>query len=194
MSTAAVEVPPDGEGLLRAWREMDVPAGWRAEIIFAASITVTPPPSPAHNYIADLVDEMLRPVLPAGAGVYQTLGVRIPSISRAYIPDMVVVPREALLTSEPEVGSEHVLLAVEITSKDNADHDRKAKRWGYAHGHVPLYLLIDRWARPNPSVTLFSEPEKGDYRRDVRVPFGEKIKLPEPFDLEVDTSDFPAGT
>lgn len=193
MSTAAVDVPDSGGRWLRAWREMDVPDGWRAELIDPGSITVTPPPSPPHNLIADLIDDVLRAVLPAGTGIYQTLGVRVDAIARAYIPDLVVVPRAALQTEEPEITTDEVLLVVEITSKDNADHDRKAKRWGYAHGHVPLYLLVDRWERPNPSVTLFSEPVNGDYTRDIRVPFGEAISLPAPFDVALDTSGFPPG-
>jgi Uma2 family endonuclease len=193
MGTAAVDVPGNGERWLRAWREIDLPTGWRAEVIFNGSITVTPPPSPPHNLIADLIDDVLRSGRPSDTGILQTLGVRIDAIGKGYIPDLVVVPRAALVTDEPEISAEHVLLAVEITSKDNADHDRKAKRWGYAHGHVPLYLLVDRWERPNPTVTLFADPENGDYAESVRVPFGKSIRLPAPFDVEIDTSQFPPG-
>lgn len=193
MSTATVDVPDGGERWLRAWREMDVPEGWHAEVIYPGSITVTPPPSPAHNLIAGRVHQALVQVLPAGAGVYQTLGVRVEALDRAYIPDLVVVGEAALREAASEISAEDVLLAAEITSRDNADHDRKAKRWGYAHGQVPLYLLIDPWAKPEPTATVFSEPAQGDYRRRLQVPFGECLPISAPFELELDTSAFPPG-
>ncbi|HEY3506888.1 MAG TPA: hypothetical protein VGN37_29370 [Actinocatenispora sp.] len=45
MSTAAVEDLPMPKDSLDVWRELDVPAGWRAEIVDDGGIiTVTPPP------------------------------------------------------------------------------------------------------------------------------------------------------
>jgi len=193
MSTAAVDVPDNGERWLRAWRELDVPEGWRAEVIFSGSITLTPPPSLPHNKIARRISTALDQTLPSGLGVYQTVGIRLDAIAKVYIPDLVVLPEDLMDEEVSEISAEHALLVAEITSKDNADHDRKAKRWGYAHGPVPVYLLVDRWERPNPTVTLFSNPENGDYAESIRVPFGKSIHLPEPFDVEIDTSLFPPG-
>ena len=55
---------------------------------------------------------------------------------------------------------------------------------------VALYLLVDR-VGAHPAITLYAEPADGDYRRVVTVPFGESIHLPAPFDVELDTSQFP---
>lgn len=88
------------------------------------------------------------------------------------------------------IPAEHVLLTVEITSRSNADTDRKTKLWGYAHAGVPLYLLIDRSAEGEPTVVLRSEPAEGRYRHQISAPFGEKIALPEPFDLTLDSAEF----
>ena len=79
---------------------------------------------------------------------------------------------------------------MEITSRGNAETDRKTKRWSYAHAGVPQYLLIDRFDEDGPAVTLFSNPVDGHYQHVTRIPFGEKISLPAPFDLDLDTDGF----
>ncbi|MFI9028492.1 Uma2 family endonuclease [Streptomyces sp. NPDC053560] len=84
-------------------------------------------------------------------------------------------------------------LVMEVTSLSNASYDRINKAAAYAQAQVPLYLLIDRFAPPGPTVTLFGEPEGDVYRELQKVKFGESIRLPEPFDLTIDTSLFPYG-
>lgn len=39
-------------------------------------------------------------------------------------------------------------------------------------------------------MTLFSEPEDDDYHKVVWVPIGKPLELPEPFEFELDTSEF----
>ncbi|GAB2750226.1 hypothetical protein GCM10027072_53800 [Streptomyces bullii] len=79
-----------------------------------------------------------------------------------------------------------VAMVLEVTpTKPQAD--REAKRRCYARGGVPLHLLVDREAS---SITLFSDPEKDDYREHCTRPLGRPISLPEPFALDLDTDDF----
>ncbi len=54
-------------------------------------------------------------------------------------------------------------------------------------GGIPLCLLVDREAS---SVTLFSDPEKDEYRERCTRPFGKPITLPAPFAFDLDTADF----
>lgn len=91
----------------------------------------------------------------------------------------------------PWIDAAELLLVVEITSEDTADNDRIWKWQGYAAAGIPLYLLVDRWSRP-AATRLFSAPEPADrkYQQAVMVPFGASILLPEPFDIEVDSSEF----
>ncbi|HEX6076617.1 MAG TPA: Uma2 family endonuclease [Micromonosporaceae bacterium] len=187
--TAAVHPWWEWDGLLQTWRELDVPEGWRAEIT-GDGITMTPPPSAPHNRIAGSIDRALNRALPDDLGVYQTLGVAIPVVGRLYIPDICVVPVDAL-AKDTEVTGDQVLLAVEITSKRNARHDRKTKTWHYAHGPVPLHLLVDRYDEDGPAVTLYSQPQQGHYQHHTRIPFGESIDLPDPVSLTLDTTGFP---
>lgn len=78
------------------------------------------------------------------------------------------------------------LLAVEVTSKSNADTDRVTKRKRYAEYGAPLYLLVDR---QNRELTLFSEPGGLGYTKaDGPHPFGTPVTLPEPFGIVLDTT------
>jgi Uma2 family endonuclease len=118
--------------------------------------------------------------------------VSIPLRAKLFIPDLVIVPDAAFdsLSNNEPVPADRALLVVEITSFSNAATDRKTKRWSYAHAGVPLYLLIDRFDEDGPAVTLFSDPVDGHYQHLVRIPFGEKISLPEPFGIDLDTGGF----
>lgn len=191
MSTAPVLPRSTWEQMVDAWRELDVPEGWRAEIM-EEQIVMTPPPGTAHNLIADLLNKALVRAIPDDWGLYQTLGVSVSLRNALFIPDFVVIPRELLSRGDDSmpIPAESALLVVEITFKGNADRDRKNKLWGYAHAEVPLYLLIDRFAEGGPSVELFSGPANGVYQESHRVPFGEKITLPAPFEMVLNTGEF----
>ncbi|MGC0341181.1 hypothetical protein RKD20_006215 [Streptomyces sp. SLBN-8D4] len=79
-----------------------------------------------------------------------------------------------------------VAMVLEVTSP-KPQADREAKRRCYARGGIPLHLLVDR---DTDSVTLFSDPEKDDYREHWTRPFGKALTLPEPFAFELETADF----
>lgn len=81
-----------------------------------------------------------------------------------------------------------VLMTVEITSfdADTDRRDRQEKPRAYAGAGIPLFLLIDRDACV---VTVHSapDPEGGGYRDTHSVKFGEKLSLPDPVGIELDT-------
>ncbi len=54
-----------------------------------------------------------------------------------------------------------------------------------------LCLLVDRWAPRGPTATLYWEPKGEVYRVLSAVKFGDPLKLPDPFDVTIDTSEFP---
>ncbi|MFF9213663.1 MULTISPECIES: Uma2 family endonuclease [unclassified Streptomyces] len=179
------------DGLVRIWEETDAPEGCKVEII-EGIVTVAPPPSNDHNDIADLVQRSLYEVIPKSWGIYQTLATAVPSRDGLYIPDIAVAPREVLRAQKSHyIAAAAAELVVEITSKSNASNDRIKKAAGYAQAGVPLYLLIDHWAPGGPTITLYGEPH-GDVYRVLRAgKFGVTISLPKPFDLDLDTSEFP---
>ncbi|MFE7975250.1 Uma2 family endonuclease [Streptomyces shenzhenensis] len=194
MSALTVSQNPDQtwDDLVRYWEEMEWPEGSKVEII-EGIITVSPPPSNAHNDIADLVQRELYQVIPRHWGIYQTLGTAVPSCDGLYMPDLVVAPREVLRAEKRDyVPAAAAELIVEVTSRLHASNDRIGKAAGYAQAGVPLYLLIDSWAPGGPTVTLYGEPKDEVYRVLGAVKFGDPVTLPEPFGLRIDTGEFPA--
>ncbi|MEV7615800.1 Uma2 family endonuclease [Streptomyces sp. NPDC089799] len=199
MTAAMVEPGRESGGrtweyLLQSWRELDVPEGWRAEID-RGQIHLVPPPHRHHNGIAARVQRALYGVLPPHWEIYQTLGIHIAALDKLYMPDLVVVSSEVVEEVEAEVSdpvdAAEALLVVEITSKGNAEDDRKKKLWAHARAPVPVYLLIDRFDAHGPTATLFTEPQNGAYRHADRVAFGDELVLPKPFGLKLDTRHFP---
>lgn len=156
-------------------------------------ITVTPPPSNAHNFIAGKVQRPLYGVIPEDLGIYQRLAVTIPLRQSLCVPDLVVTAESALKTPGCFIPAGEAGLVVEITSPGTASQDRISKPAAYACAGVPLYLLIDSWAPGGPTVTLFSEPEGDVYRSHHAVKFGDPIELPAPFGITLETGSFPVG-
>ncbi|MFD8812201.1 Uma2 family endonuclease [Streptomyces sp. NPDC059627] len=193
MSVLTVSQDPDQnwDDLVRYWEEMEWPEGSKVEII-EGIITVSPAPAYRHNDIAERIQRRLYSVIPEDWGVYQTLSIAVPSCLGMFIPDIVVAPRQTDSDVDSHIPAGLVELVVEVTSKSNARHDRVSKPAAYATAGIPLYLLIDRWAPGGPTATLYGEPKGEVYRVLSAVKFGDPIKLPQPFDLTIDTAEFPA--
>jgi Putative restriction endonuclease len=92
-------------------------------------------------------------------------------------PDLAVVPNGL---SEPDASDLH--LVAEVVAAGTAAEDRHVKPLIYAQGQVPLYLLADA-----ETLTLFSDPRDGSYQSQITVAIGEKLTLPVPFCIELDT-------
>lgn len=181
---------PTWDDLLATWRELDVPEGCRPELTLEG-ITMTPAPGGMHNLIADRVHRALARCTPDELGIFQTQGVGIEDAQSIYIPDFCVAPRAAVSPGPDPVSADRVVLAVEITSPSNAENDRTKKLRAYARGKIPQYLLIDPHYENGPTTLLMSHPmSNGSYGTTVSVPFGEPVKLGEPFDIELDTAGF----
>ncbi|MFB7370045.1 Uma2 family endonuclease [Streptomyces sp. NPDC056222] len=194
MSALAVEPEPSvGEGwdeLVRIREETGTPEGCRVEII-RGIITVAPTPSWEHSDTVDEVQRLLYSVIPRDWGVYQSVSVTIPERLGLYVPDIAVIPKSAPRNASGHVAAGESRLVVEVTSRNNANHDRIHKLHGYATAGVPLYLLVDRWHSGKATATLYGEPKNSLYRVLASVEFGEDLHLPAPFDLVIDTGLFP---
>lgn len=180
--------------LWKAWENLEVPPGFRAEII-RGEIVLSPSPTRKHSQI---VAELIRQLAPLAAesGWYLTneIGIRIGHTEEALIPDLIVLPSEVLDEDEEaescDIASEELLLAVEVTSDSSARRDRKTKLWSYAYGMIPVYLLVDRHEGEG-TVTVYSEPDgNGNYVELQKTAFGKPVTLPDPIGFEIDTSRF----
>jgi Uma2 family endonuclease len=80
------------------------------------------------------------------------------------------------------------LLAVEVVSPSSRRDDYEVKRAACALSEIPLYLIVD----PRESMMmLFAGPSPRRYLRSVAVPIGDKLDLPEPFGIVLDTATMP---
>ncbi|MEU0464556.1 Uma2 family endonuclease [Amycolatopsis sp. NPDC006131] len=170
MSTAFARPETAWNRALDIWRELHVPEGWRPELT-AEGICMTPPPTGQHNLTASSVHDALASAELDGCGILQTLGVGIRATGSIYVPDLCVVPRDAVPDNSDPVPAEK-------------------KKWAYAHGGIPQYLLIDAYDEDGPAVSLFTEPVQGVSSRTVRVPFGQPVEVGDPFGIRLETTEF----
>ncbi|WP_460364138.1 Uma2 family endonuclease [Actinocorallia lasiicapitis] len=176
--------------------------GSRVEVI-GGEIVVSPAPKNAHRRIVQQLSDLFAQTrilrTDFGWGVDQGPNLDLVGFEEGFIPDLIVA-EQALLDGEMQTGNlclvaDEVELAVEVTSRSTARNDRPPvkdgppTKWtGYARAEIPYYLLIDcdpRLAR----VVLYSIPDgkAGVYLDRQEWVFGELVKLPEPFDLEIPT-------
>ncbi len=191
MTAMAHEPLSQADVLLEGFLALETPEGFRAELI-EGEIVVTPPPDGDHE---DCIGLIVTQVIRGSRTDMQfsgNKGLRLKSGGACpknhAIPDGTFAPTALRLYrgADPWMPCDGVAMVLEVTSsKPRAD--REAKRRCYARGGIPLYLLVDREAS---SITLFSDPEKDEYREHCTRPFGKPVALPEPFAFDLDTGDF----
>lgn len=159
-------------------------AGSRVQII--EGIIQPVPPTWDHERATRVIRRQIEDRVDELGCVEGSGDIDLPGSPNWYVPDIAVVPEELAQDDNIVVTPDLTLLAVEVTSKSNADTDRVTKRKRYAEYGAPLYLLVDR---QNRELTLFSEPgELGYTKADGPHPFGTPVTLPEPFGIVLDTT------
>jgi Uma2 family endonuclease len=120
--------------------------------------------------------------------VYQGRGLRVEKYREGRArPDAVIVPEEHFAGHGEWADPSGVLLVLEVTSydSDTDQRDRQEKPVAYGAAGIPFYLLIDRDAC---MVKLYGDPEpEVGYRETRMAPFGDRLLLPEPLGIELDT-------
>ncbi|MEV3923813.1 Uma2 family endonuclease [Actinomadura coerulea] len=184
----------DADVVLEGFLALDTPEGFRVELI-DGEIVVTPPPLGDHERC---IGKIIRQVIRYSAIEFEcsgNKGLTVPGVEGQ--PDNRVIPDITFISIEkdpfhgaaswmPVEGDDAIVMVVEVTS-GKPKRDREAKRTGYARAGVPFYLLVDR---DEDRVSLFSGPDGEDYGHMDQVPFGKPLPLPEPFEIELDTSEF----
>jgi Uma2 family endonuclease len=168
-----------------------LPEDVRAEIV-DGEIIVSPLQLNAHQRVIMYLNSVLSKVIPEDWWVDTSGGVVLEPDLNEYRPDLQVAPSTAWPqegNSGPELSE--VKLVVEVTSPSKRDliRDRETKYAAYARAGMPLYLIVDRYDG-NGFTTLYSNPSGKEYLDAHKVPFGERLTLPKPFEVEVDTARF----
>ncbi|WP_431910901.1 Uma2 family endonuclease [Nonomuraea jabiensis] len=164
--------------------------GFRVEVI-EGKLIVSPMGTPEHTWMAVDLNNALFPLCKERGwrGAPGGLNVCIEGPRDSLIPDYVLTHPLCPRWGPGELLSSGVMMVAEIVSPSSVHTDREEKRRLYALGRVPVYLLIDPIA-DEPSVTAFSDIERGVYQRMTRVIIGTPIALPSPVDFKLDTSIF----
>ncbi|MFJ9645260.1 Uma2 family endonuclease [Streptomyces sp. NPDC101206] len=186
MSALAHEAPCDpglDEVLWQAWKAMDLPEGYRAEII-EGSIEVSPTGRRRHTVLVHRLRRLLESRLTgSGLEVYQDGNVI--HGRKVCIPDLFVGPEDLDEIPDEEglgVDATRVPLVAEIVSPGKEAHrrDHVRKRRRYALAGIEVYVVIDDF-EDEGTVTVFSspDPEKGVYATKTTVAYGTPTAIPD---------------
>jgi hypothetical protein len=117
--------------------------------------------------------------------------IQLPPTGDLVEPDLMILRDVKTL---PRLESlrplDRVLLAAEVISASSVRLDREVKPRACALAGIPLHLLLDRFTKP-VTVSLHSEPGPNGYAKVNTVTAGEKLPVPTPFDLTLNTSSLP---
>ncbi|WP_199037021.1 Uma2 family endonuclease [Glycomyces salinus] len=172
------------------WEHLEPPTGFRAELL-RGEVILSPTPADIHNHICSRLGLMLAQVaLENDWDVTNTQTIVLPKTEEGVVPDLIVIPSESMLTGDWQKEPDDLLLVAEITSSSSRDRDLEVKLASYAAAGIPMYLLVDLFDHDG-SVTLHSQPNEQDgYLERTTVLFGGKLHLPQPFDMDIDTTKF----
>ncbi|NEW75083.1 Uma2 family endonuclease [Streptomyces rhizosphaericus] len=171
------------EALWQAWKSLELPEGFRAEIV-EGFIEVSPTGRSSHARIINRLRRLLEKYLEDGDyAVHHDWNV-IHGL-KAWVPDLFVAPQEdEEFLTEDGLGfaASAVKLVVEVVSPghENQQRDRVRKRRAYAGAGIPVYVLVDDHDQ-HGTVTVLTSPSPGEgtYAAETRVPYGVEVEIPE---------------
>ncbi|GAA2750862.1 MULTISPECIES: Uma2 family endonuclease [Kitasatospora] len=177
------DAPDLDEVLWQAWKTLELPEGFRAEIV-EGCIEVSPTGGGEHALVANMLRRELDRFLSGGeAAAYQDTNAIFGR--KVWIPDVLVTAadlRSVLDGDRLGALAEHIGLMAEVVSPghDARKRDLVRKRRAYARAGVPVYVIIDDFDGVG-HVTVLSAPnaEKASYEAEVRMPYGTEVVVPD---------------
>lgn len=171
------------EVLWQAWKAMDLPEGYRAEII-EGSIEVSPTGRRRHTVLIGRLRRALDAHLTGSGSAVHNDG-NVIHRQKAWVPDLFVAPLD--LDEIPDedglgVDAAGVEMVVEVASPGhrNLQRDRVRKRREYARAGIPVYVIVDDFDDEGAVLVLTSpDPKKAKYADEHRVPYGTDAVIPE---------------
>lgn len=180
-----VTTPPSDldDVLWQAWKAMELPEGYRAEII-EGFIDVSPTGRYAYGQVANRLRDALV-VLLARSGFVARQDMNVIHERKVWIPDVFITLEDAeehVTEDGLGIDASAVRLIVEVVSPggDGITRDRTRKRRAYARAGIPVYVLIDDHD-DGGTVTVLSTPdaEAAIYADEVRAAYGSGATVPE---------------
>ncbi|MFJ6543109.1 Uma2 family endonuclease [Streptomyces sp. NPDC091385] len=171
------------EVLWQAWKAMDLPEGYRAEIIEGA-IEVSPTGRRRHSVLVNRLRRALDPYL-ARSGYAAHQAVHVIHRHKVWVPDLFIAPLDLDGIPDEEgfgVDAAGGVVVIEVTSPGhrNLQRDRARKHREYARAGIPVYVIVDDHDDEGAVLVLTSpDAKKGKYADEHRVPYGTDAVIPE---------------
>ncbi|MFK0219879.1 Uma2 family endonuclease [Streptomyces vinaceus] len=176
----------DERGMAKFFDQFEPPEGVKVELL-RGEIVMMVSPDLVHNLIVEDVQDQIPRKRWARL---QTQDVDVTDEASEPVPDLVVVGRQVHPDAGRLLPSKLITLVVEVVSKTSVDRDYGVKRWIYAAGEVPAYLIIDPVVGHCVLLTVpVGRGDEADYRAQQITKFGEPLPL-ELLGIELDTSEF----
>jgi len=165
------------------WTEDDflaLPEDRRIELL-DGELLVSPGPRHARQRLSSRLWAALDATAPDSLEVLEAINVRV-APWRILIPDIAVIsnPGADLVVSD----AADVVLAVEIVSPGSVLRDRAIKPQLYAAGGIPHHLRVEV-GDEGPTAFAYRLHD-GRYQEVARVEPGQRLRLADPFTLDVD--------
>ncbi|MFG2501406.1 Uma2 family endonuclease [Streptomyces sp. NPDC048441] len=170
------------EVLWQAWKAMDLPEGYRAEIIEGA-IEVSPTGRRRHAVLISRLRRALDAHL-VGSDYVAHQDANVIHRRKVWIPDIFVAPEDLdEIPDEEDLGVDAagVPMVIEVVSPGRASiaRDRVRKRREYARAGIPVYVIVDDFDEEGVVLVLTApNPKKATYDDEHRVPYGTEVVVP----------------
>ncbi|MFG2650881.1 Uma2 family endonuclease [Streptomyces sp. NPDC048436] len=168
-------VPDLDEVLWQAWKAMDLPDGYRAEIIEGA-IEVSPTGRRRHAVLISRLRRALDAHLVGGDYVAHQ-DANVIHHRKVWIPDIFVAPEDLdEIPDEEDLGVDAagVSMVIEVVSPG-----RRSKRREYARAGIPVYVIVDDFDEEGVVLVLTApNPKKATYEDEHRVTYGTEVVVP----------------
>ncbi|WP_407287686.1 Uma2 family endonuclease [Streptomyces sp. BP-8] len=166
--------------------EQAFPEGYRIEIVEGA-IFMTPQRATHWETIADIY-EQLRTRYPRKR-VLSDVRIDFPGYRNGFCCDVVGITEGSAKDERGRWHYDSIDFVAEVISKDTAVNDYGPKKDAYAAAEVPVYVIADPYAG---RCRVFTDPQDGDYKDDITVPYGDPIDLTATVvGLTISTAEFP---
>ncbi|MBW8484668.1 Uma2 family endonuclease [Actinomadura parmotrematis] len=164
--------------------------GKRYELVHGWLIEMSP--SALHDYMAEALKDLLRPLTPPGHLLKGPWDVQMPEGS-IYSPDVVLLDAEAYRNAAIEdrraVTGDDVLFVAEVQRPRSGSwktvHNTKVR--DYALAGIPHYWIID--LKETPRLSVYRLGDDRTYRLVAQTEGAEALNVTEPFALSVKVSD-----
>jgi Uma2 family endonuclease len=180
--TAKGSKPGFDEIVWQAWKSLELPEGYRAEIIEGA-IEVSPTGSKRHSKVSYRLRKALQAYLDSAYVVDNDMNIC--HEYKTFIPDCYISredDEDYMSDDGLSLDASAVELVAEVVSPgwDGTTRDRQRKRRAYARAGIPVYILIDDYDL-HGTVTIMTSPSPTEavYQAAIRVPYGKEAAIPE---------------